>query len=141
VHFFKYRLEISDVQSLRYRKFWLMVGMLILGVTLYFALAPANRTVTVAFLSDKFFHSLAFFILMIWFSGLFRTRYLPYVAISLLIYGGLIELVQSRLPYRTAEVADLVFDFGGIVLGWAVARAGLQNWTVKLENWVTGARV
>jgi VanZ family protein len=139
VHFFKYRLEISDVQSLRYRKFWLMAGMLIVGVTLYFALAPENRTLTVAFLSDKFFHALAFFILMIWFSGLFRTRYLPYVAISLLAYGGLIELVQSRLPYRTAEIADLIFDLGGILLGWAVARAGLQKWTVKLEDWVAGA--
>lgn len=43
------------------------------------------------------------------------------VLAGLLIYGGLIEVLQSFSGYRSAEWADLLADALGLPLGWVVA--------------------
>ena len=43
------------------------------------------------------------------------------VLAGLLIYGGLIEVLQSFTGYRRAEWADLLADALGLPLGWFVA--------------------
>ena len=83
---------------------------------------------------DKVAHFLAFFILMIWFSGVFRVRLTPWVALGLLGFGILIEIIQSRLPYRSAELADVMFNAGGILLAWGLAAAGIGRWMTFLES-------
>lgn len=51
------------------------------------------------------------------------------VLAGLLVYGGLIEVLQSFTGYRRAEWADLLADALGLPLGWAVARlrAGIRG--------------
>ena len=105
---------------------------MLLGVVLYFALAPASGSVIIS--SDKAVHFLVFASLMLWFGGIFRLGRAPFVALSLLAFGILIELLQSRLDYRSAEVADALFDFGGILLGWALAATSLGRWAGAIES-------
>lgn len=119
---------------LRFPKLWLAGGILILALTLVLALAPLGRSTTLDVLTDKGAHFLAFTGLMVWFCGVFRLRLTVLVAIGLLGFGILIELLQSRLPYRTAEMADVIFDGGGIVTGWLMAVAGLRHWTAWVET-------
>ena len=71
---------------------------------------------------------------MTWFGGVFRTRRVRWVALALLFYGILIELLQSRLPYRQAEAADVESDLCGILLGWILVAIGLRHWTVKKDS-------
>jgi len=123
--------------SLRYRNTWLGGGFFLIAVVLVFALIPSNRAVTAPFVSDKLIHAFVFFLLMIWFCGLFRFRMAPVIAACLLFYGLLIEYLQSFLPYRSAEWADVIFDFGGILLGWIVAAAGLRSWASAIESWLS----
>jgi VanZ family protein len=120
--------------DLRFPRAWLIVGLLLMALTLGLALAPSGRMTTLTFLSDKAGHFLAFMFLMIWFCGVFRMPYTPLVALGLLGFGILIELLQSRLPYRSAEFADAAFDAGGILLGWVLAGIGLSRWTAWLEK-------
>jgi len=48
------------------------------------------------------------------------------VVLAIAHIGILIELVQSRLPYRSASVADVIADFAGIALfyfcNWAYGK-------------------
>lgn len=48
--------------------------------------------------------------------------------IALLLFGGLIELLQSLTPYRLAEWADWIADGVGLVVGfgllWVLRRLG-----------------
>jgi VanZ family protein len=44
------------------------------------------------------------------------------VMAGLLLYGGLIELLQSFTPDRLAEWGDVLADALGLLLGWAVMR-------------------
>jgi VanZ family protein len=67
--------------------------------------------------SDKFLHALAFFSLafladLSFPSGKLFLRKL----IFLLFFGIFIELVQVYLPWRSAEMMDLVADFAGMAL-------------------------
>ncbi|OQW98480.1 MAG: VanZ family protein [Thiothrix lacustris] len=45
----------------------------------------------------------------------------------LLGYGALIEVVQSLTTWRSASLADLAADAGGILLYWVVWRLALQR--------------
>ena len=69
---------------------------------------------------DKANHMAAFAVL-----ALLGCRAYPshtgFVLAGLLIYGGLIEVLQSFTSYRQAEWADLLADALGLPLGWAVA--------------------
>jgi glycopeptide antibiotics resistance protein len=132
--------EPARMRALRYGNIWFGGGILLMLIVLYSTVTPGGLMPSFldlmpSFLSDKALHLLAFMVLMVWFCGVFRLRLSPLVALTLLAFGIGIELIQSLLPYRSAEVADAMFDFGGILLGWALAAAGLGGWAAMIEAW------
>ena len=126
--------EADTMRALRYGYFWLGGGVFLLAVVLYLALAPIGTELILK--SDKAAHFITFALLTIWFCGVFRLGRVPIVAIGLLAFGVLIELIQSRLAYRSAELADVVFDCLGILVGWGLAAAGFDRWTARIESWL-----
>jgi VanZ family protein len=67
--------------------------------------------------SDKFLHALAFFTLAFLSDLSFPSgKLLLRKLIFLLFFGIFIELVQVYLPWRSAEMMDLVADCAGMVL-------------------------
>lgn len=72
---------------------------------------------------DKTNHLAAFLVL-----GLLGQRAWPGAPVAcclgLLGYGAAIELLQSALPYRAAEWADLVADAAGLMLALALSTLG-----------------
>ena len=83
----------------------------------YLAFIPSSGCSDVSYL-DKAFHFLAFFILMT-FLDLSTARPLEvhFGLISCLFLFALgIEIVQYNLPYRSAELFDLLADFLGMVV-------------------------
>ena len=64
---------------------------------------------------DKMGHFGSFFILSALTHLAFRPKWL-YLLLGLIGYAGLIEVVQSYLPYRSASWADLAADILGIVV-------------------------
>ena len=60
----------------------------------------------------------------------FRGRTLA-VLLGLLVYGGLIEILQSLTTYRMAEWGDLWADGVGLLLG----AAAHQAWAWGLAKW------
>jgi VanZ family protein len=85
------------------------------------------------YVNDKSAHFISFAILMCWFSGVFRPRWFLFLALLLVGFGIGIELLQSQLTYRSAEIADALFDFAGILVAWIVAAAGLDRWAEFVE--------
>lgn len=65
--------------------------------------------------SDKFMHALAFFSLALLSDFAFPVKGFGVTKIALLVsYGALIEFVQSFLPWRSADVFDLLADCFGV---------------------------
>ena len=48
-------------------------------------------------------------------------------AAAMLAFGGFIEVVQTRIPGRSGEVADLLADLIGLAVGLALLRIGLRR--------------
>lgn len=75
---------------------------------------------------DKLNHTTAFATLMVCAClGFARRRSVPWLAtaLSLLAFGGLIELVQAFIPGREADTFDLLADALGMAIGGLIVLA------------------
>ncbi len=126
---------------LRYAGRWQIAGIAVLIAVLVAALTPAiwfmpDMRGAGLFLSDKWLHGITFAFLTVWFSGQFARRAYWRLALGMLAFGGLIEVCQYFLEYRSAELLDLVVDVIGIIAGLAIAFAGAGGWSLRVENWL-----
>lgn len=87
--------------------------------------------------ADKLLHMGTFTLLAVWFSGQYRRPSYLRVAFALLLFGLLIEICQYLVGYREADWFDMAANTVGIVLGFAVAIAGLGGWSLRVEDWYT----
>jgi len=89
-------------------------GLSLAGIT-WLSVAPFPGELPA---SDKELHVAGYFALGFLADFAFPAR--PYLvkAIPLVMYGLVIEAVQSRVPGRFAEGADLVANLGGLLLFW-----------------------
>jgi VanZ family protein len=102
------------------RRAWRMVLAALLAAASWLAFMPQPPGVPGG---DKLHHLLGFAVLT--FVGALgyppRWRTLLTVALALLLYGAFVEAVQSQLPWRSAEWADLLADGLGVLLGATAA--------------------
>jgi VanZ family protein len=121
---------------LRFAYWWLGAGLLALAVGLAVALTPQGPVVLPVNLNDKLAHAGAFLVFMVWFLGLVEFRRAWRVALALVLYGILIELLQSLTSTRQAEFGDVLADGAGVLLGWVLGAAGLRHWCSRVESWL-----
>lgn len=98
------------------RRAWRLLLALLLAAASWLAFMPQPPGMPGG---DKLHHLLGFAVLtavgVLGFEP--RRRTLLAVAGALLLYGAFIEAVQSQLPWRTAEWADLLADGIGVLIG------------------------
>ena len=127
---------------LEYPVRWIIAGTILLSGVLAFALAPAllpwqgAQGPSWLQLSDKWLHGITFAFLSVWYSGQLDKRSYWKIVFGLIVFGGIIEYLQSKLSYRTAEFGDFYADIGGIVAGLTLALAGVGGWSLRAENWM-----
>jgi fucose 4-O-acetylase-like acetyltransferase len=122
---------------------WWSLGALLLIAVLFICLTPLGVPAAVLGYNDKLMHALTFVLLTVWFGGLQRDQSLRARVIllaALCTYGVLIEILQSQTAYRTAELADLLADLLGIVVGLGLLRAGFDSWPAWVERYVLRRR-
>lgn len=96
--------------------FW----MCVLAILVMSLMPPVPQMPTTGW--DKSNHMLGFALPMLLSRWAYPGRTLK-VAAGLLVYGVLIELLQSLTPQRFAEWADLLADGLGLLCGWSAGRA------------------
>ena len=106
----------------RWQPAWRAVLLLLMCVAAWFAFIPAQVSVQPDGI-DKVEHFLAFATLGLAASftsnpGLQR---LARAGAGLMMYGGFIELVQTQLPTRQGDWADVLADAVGVAAGLALA--------------------
>lgn len=122
---------------LRYPWLWLILGWALVLSVVIGSLVPASmlRAITV---SDKILHAGSYFLLMIWFAGLYRRDKHPWVALALLLLGIALDVLQLDTSTRHFEVADIAADAIGILVGLALSMWVLEGWCRRLERALTG---
>ncbi len=120
---------------LRYPRFWLLLGWLMVLAVVGASLMPA-KAVEVLFgtINDKIEHAAAYAGLMAWFGGMFRRGSQLWVGMALVVLGGGLELLQGLTPTRTPDVLDLAADTVGVLIGLALSVTVLSRWCQRIEN-------
>ena len=113
---------ISLLYDTRWQPAWRALLLVLMCVAAWFAFRPVTHQVRMDG-ADKFDHLLAFTALglaarLTAAPGLRRSLL---AASGLLLYGGFIELVQTQLPTRQGDWADLVANGVGVAAGLALA--------------------
>ncbi len=127
---------------LRHARLWRVLSLLLLAMVLVAAMSPTfrlfeNRGPTLSLFqnADKWLHGLTFVVLAVWFSGLIEKRRYWAIAAGLMLFGCLVEFCQLQVSYRTADWFDIAANTAGIIVGLAVAAAGLGGWGLRIEDW------
>ncbi len=89
---------------------------------------------------DKWMHGLTFTLLALWYTGQYARASYWLIALGLLLYGAIIEIGQSMIPYRTAEWGDLAADLAGIAAGILIAFVVTGEWSLRAERWIKNRR-
>ena len=124
------------MKTLRYARRWQLAGVLLLALVMVAALVPKlpfEELIAEFKFSDKFMHIAAFTFLAVWFAGQYEKRSYWRIAVGLIAFGILIELVQGMISYRTSEWLDLLGDVAGIAAGLIIALLGAGGWSVWVE--------
>jgi VanZ family protein len=112
------------------RRFGLSPGLVFWGTlafTLVRALWPDPFTEDTVGRFDKVVHAFAFYVLSLLAAMAFSRRPLWNIVAGLLVFGGLIEVLQAiPILNRDASGWDIVADFTGIVL--ALTPIALMRW-------------
>jgi VanZ family protein len=84
--------------------------------------------------NDKSTHALTYLVLALWFLGLYpRSRHLRILGL-LFGLGVTIEFLQASMPLgRQGDVADVIANSTGILVGFVLVRFGLDGWAQWLE--------
>lgn len=125
--------------GLRFRHLWFGMGVAIALVVAVVCLVPGRNLPDIGGLSDKLQHFIAFTMLAFWFASILVRRDLVWMALALLLFGGLIEVAQEMMRWgRDGEVLDLMADAGGVLLGILLALTPLGHWAGWIERRLVG---
>ncbi len=127
--------DLMTIDHLRYKRLWLGIGLLMLGLVVSLSLVTVPAAVQMFLVQDKLLHLLTYSLLMGWFAQLFRhdlTRLLFVVLFVLL--GIVMEFLQGMTPSRQFDVLDMVANSSGVVLAWALAYTWVGSLLARVES-------
>jgi VanZ family protein len=101
-------------------------------LSLWLALIPVDQYVPSAIFSDKILHFVVFFGFAVLLDMARPTKqfWLQY-GLPLIVYGAVIEVLQSFSIYRSFSVWDGVADAAGVVVFWLILIRYKKQATVK----------
>ena len=107
--------------GLKWFRYWLSLGLIILSVVLVACFVPPEPHEPVQTYNDKVWHALSYALLMCWFGQLLIGRWHFGLLIALTLMGIGVENLQP-LTGRSYEVADMLANFSGAFLVWVMLR-------------------
>lgn len=120
--------------DLRFPRLWFVAGLAIAALVAVVCLMPGGKLPQVG-MSDKLKHGIAFSALAFWFGSVIVRRDFVALALSVLTFGGLIEIAQGLMGLgREAEWGDFLADALGAAAGLLLALTPLGQWARWFEQ-------
>lgn len=117
------------LRSIRWQRVLQAVAALYLVVLFALAVLPMPGPPMSG--GDKLGHAAAFALLAVFGCAALPRLHAVFVLGLGIGFGVLIEVTQHFIPYRSAEVADVVADAAGLLLGLAAVAVRRQRATVR----------
>lgn len=116
----------ASTLNLRFERLWRGLGLFGLLAGLALSLLPIPPPPIELAYADKWQHLVGLALMMLYAGMLFPRQRLR-AGLGLLLYGLGIELLQSLLPWRSAEWLDLLADASGIAVGLLLLNTPLRR--------------
>ncbi len=125
----------NALSELRLWSWWFAIGLLLTMLVVYLSLANIDLPQVPSGIGDKVNHMIAYGVLYGWFGQLFSNR--PnrlIIAVSLVLLGLLMELMQGQTEHRFFDLKDAVANTLGVLLGWLAVNLGADKLLLRFEN-------
>jgi VanZ family protein len=126
------------VLPLHFARFWAALGWLGVGLGVLLTVLPSGSAPVP--IGGHAQHLAGYFMLTSWFLGLYPPARYPLIALSCLLYGGGMELLQNLSPSRHPALADALTNGVGILAALIAAYAGLGGWAARVEKLLGASR-
>lgn len=117
---------------------WIGLGFLILVTVTVLSLIPLPPQPPTGV--DKLQHLMAYAAIAGWFACCIHPRLLWVVVGFAVVWGLMLELLQSLTGYRMFDWLDVLANSGGALLGGLLARSPLGNTLQRLDHLLTSGR-
>jgi VanZ family protein len=119
-------MKIADI--------WRIAGWLGIAAIIALSLMPLQLDLTVDN-GDKFGHLASYGLVTLWLAQLYTgLRQRVWLVVGMVALGIALEFAQRATGYRSFEVADMVADALGVVIGWLLAPPRLPNLLSQVEK-------
>ena len=118
---------------LRFPKLWSAIGWLLLAAVIVGSLIPGPALQQID-VSDEVMHSGAYFMLMVWFAGLYRRDLYPVIAAVLLALGLSLDVLQNLTETRSFDWYDVGMNAAGVGFGLALSLLLIGGWCQRVEQ-------
>jgi hypothetical protein len=119
---------------LKHSRYFFVAGWLLLALVIFGSLSSGVPSMT-AGISDKLQHFTGYFAVMVWFSGMYPRERHWLLALAFALLGAALEVAQGAFTVtRVMDFKDLIANCCGILAGLLLARLGLSNWCLWVEN-------
>ena len=114
---------------------WLAIGYALVFTVVYLSVTSNPPQLETGFpMQDKLFHALAYFTLMAWFAQIYHDRFQRNIIAFIFVFMGVaLEFVQALEPARMFELADMLANGFGVVLGALLSLTRGRHVLVWLE--------
>lgn len=120
-------------QALRWFKWWLALGWLLIAAVIYLSLTPHPINIDVE-QGDKLGHTFAYLGMMIWFAQLYQRRSHVWWGLGFIALGIVLEYLQGWSGYRDFEYMDMVADAVGVAAGWLLGGTVVARFLGGIER-------
>lgn len=111
------------MRPLKLKLLWLAIGWAYLAFVVYGSLMPSPPSLPGFPGADKMMHLTAYAMMMLWFGFVYRSRRKLLALGALFITLGMVlDLVQGTTGYRSTELADMIANAFGVLIGGLLAR-------------------
>ncbi|MGD2167546.1 MAG: VanZ family protein [Gammaproteobacteria bacterium] len=121
--------------DLRFPWLWMGFGWLLVAGVCFGSLLPA-QSVEFA-LDDKLVHFASYFLLTVWFSGLYsRVGHYGLIALIVIALGAVLDVMQNATATRQFEIFDIFANAAGALIGFIASMLVLGGWCGRIERWI-----
>jgi len=132
-------LTIKYRRPLVFSGLWLAIGWLLIATVAYLSLTPSPPEVDLL-PYDKLRHGFTYACLMFWFGSVYLPAGHPWLAVSLIVFGIALEILQGMGGVRHFEFFDMLANATGVLMGWLLCRSALGTLLLKLEGFLGAER-
>jgi VanZ family protein len=121
--------------DLRFPWLWIGVGALLVAGVCVGSLLPAQDLGDA--LNDKYLHFASYFLLTVWFSGLYsRVGFYALIAAVVIGFGAFLDVLQGATATRHFDLLDILANALGALVGFGLSWLLLGGWCVRIERWI-----